>query len=269
MAAVVCSLGLTAGAVTLGAPQANAYTVIEQAVFSEATLLGVPVNGLSTAGCPQNANGTWPMGCSDGQGIWVNTTTTANRVTTEAEARDIVRHEVAHVYITRTCGTWSPELAGARGENVTDAYAVKYFGMSTAHAYYGFTTDDTAVATKIRQGQCTTGNPTGNYEYAAGGIGQFSVSGWAYDPDAPNDLIQIHVYIGGPYTDPNAQGFAITTGQSRPDVFEKVGSAGTRTGFSASLATSKRGTLPVYVYAINKAGTGDNVLLGTRTVTIQ
>jgi hypothetical protein len=62
---------------------------------------------------------------------------------------DLVLHEATHARIYALTGRAHPQLAGARAEQVTDAYAWKYLGASRAAGGYGFTKADLAKATKI------------------------------------------------------------------------------------------------------------------------
>jgi len=67
-----------------------------------------------------------------------------------------VLHEVGHVRIERHCGTTSPKIVGTRAENVTDAYASYYLGMTSAN--YGYTSgwrwSDLWRAKQIAAGNC-------------------------------------------------------------------------------------------------------------------
>lgn len=109
-------------------------------------------------------------------------------------------------------------------------------------------------------------HPIGNYEEASGGSGSVWVKGWALDNNEPSSVIQIHVYIGGAYDDPNSVGFAFFTNVVRPDVNAVYGVTGTH-GFNYTISTSKYGMQPVYVYAI-PAGDGTNACLGQFAVYI-
>jgi hypothetical protein len=90
--------------------------------------------------------------------------------------------------------------------------------------------------------------------------GGVSVKGWAIDPDQVAS-IPVHVYV-------DSDGYAVTADASRPDVevaFPLV--AGADHGFDATVPAAP-GPHQVCVYAINASGTGYNVLLGCRTVTV-
>ena len=113
----------------------------------------------------------------------------------------------------------------------------------------------------------TNRDPRGTLDVAQGGIGTFSVRGWAFDPDAPTSPLGIHVYVGGP-PGSGAEGYAPgTTSSPRPDVAAAYPGVGPNQGFDFSITTSKRGRQTIYVYAINQPS-GNNPLIGTAEVTI-
>lgn len=110
-------------------------------------------------------------------------------------------------------------------------------------------------------------NPTGCLDGLVGGTGTVKVSGWAFDRDDMTASLNIHVYIGGQAGDSNAEGYGyIIANEGRGDVNAAYG-CGDYHGFSSTIFTSKTGTQPVYVYAINVGG-GENVCIGSGTVNI-
>lgn len=112
----------------------------------------------------------------------------------------------------------------------------------------------------------TNQDPTGAVDNIEGGLNTVWVRGWTYDPDSAGANLSVHVYIGGPAGSSSAESFNIgTTNAYRPDV--TVG-GNSNHGFDASIITSKTGTQPVYVYAINAQG-GNNPCIGSGTVTIK
>lgn len=62
---------------------------------------------------------------------------------------DVIRHENAHARIELKCGSWKPPIVGSRAEQVTEAYAVKYFGKK--HITYPYTAADTTKAKNIAE----------------------------------------------------------------------------------------------------------------------
>ena len=130
-----------------------------------------------------------------------------------------------------------------------------------AYSYAGFTC---VVKPKYKN----TGNkdnnsgvdPIGYLDSYSGGEGVVNISGWARDDDAPNQGIEIHVYIGGPSGSAGADGYpGIYANGYREDIGQHA--------YSARIKTNKRGRQNIYVYAINVGG-GTNVLIGEGTVMI-
>jgi surface antigen len=112
-------------------------------------------------------------------------------------------------------------------------------------------------------------NPCGSLDVASGGPGIVSVGGWSLDPNSLTTATGIHMYVGGPAGNPNAQWFDLGLANgARSDIASTFPGAGPNHGFGKTVATDHRGVQTVYVYALNAAGPGDNVLLGSKTVTI-
>lgn len=110
-------------------------------------------------------------------------------------------------------------------------------------------------------------NPQGVLDGVVGGEGTITISGWAFDADDLNSALEIHVYIGGRSGDLSAEGHnGIIANASRSDVNDVYG-CGNNHGFYATITTNKRGSQPIYVYALNVGG-GDNVQIGEGTVTV-
>ena len=104
------------------------------------------------------------------------------------------------------------------------------------------------------------GLPFGYVDAIGVSPGTVSVAGWAIDPDQVAS-IPVHVYV-------DQTGYAITADKSRPDVnaaFPLYAAA--QHGFNASFAVAP-GEHTVCVYALNVSGTGYNVQLDCRTVTV-
>lgn len=110
-------------------------------------------------------------------------------------------------------------------------------------------------------------NPEGVVDIIEGREGKVVVRGWAFDRDNFGSQISVHVYIGGKSGDANAEGHAITANTQRTDVNAHYG-CGDWHGFSAEISTSKRGSQPVYVYAINVGAGNTNPMIGSGTVNI-
>jgi hypothetical protein len=104
------------------------------------------------------------------------------------------------------------------------------------------------------------GLPFGNLESVTLSGDTLSIAGWAIDPDQIAS-IPVHVYV-------DDAGMAITADKSRPDVNDAFPLyAGAQHGFEATFSLSP-GEHTVCAYAINVSGTGFNVKLGCRTVTV-
>jgi hypothetical protein len=81
-----------------------------------------------------------------------------------------------------------------------------------------------------------------------------SVRGWAFDPDAPEQPVEVQVWFGGPAGDPAATGVSIMADEHRDDLCDALGSCAH--GFTLELPRSLRDGQPhpVYVYAVDEAG---------------
>lgn len=112
-------------------------------------------------------------------------------------------------------------------------------------------------------------NPLGRFEQVASpSPGKVRVVGWAFDPNTPKQAVQLHAYLGGPAGQGEFHDLG-TTGVPRADVQAAHPETSGSQGFDVTFSTSLRGTQSVYVYALNLPGTpGDNVLLGSRSMTI-
>jgi hypothetical protein len=101
-----------------------------------------------------------------------------------------------------------------------------------------------------------TGTPVGSVDWAQGiSSGSMIISGWAMDPDTA-DAIDIHVYVDGAWYGATAATVA------RPDVGAAYPANGANHGFH--LLVSSLRSQHVCVFAINRVGAGQNVLLGCR-----
>ena len=105
--------------------------------------------------------------------------------------------------------------------------------------------------------------PVCAYDVATGGVNSVYVRGWAYDPDTPNESVQIQVYMDGVCV---GSGFANTL---REDVNAVYG-CGNYHGFDITVpvTVAETGTHSIEVYALNTNASGDNKYLGHKDVTI-
>lgn len=116
--------------------------------------------------------------------------------------------------------------------------------------------------------QTHTYNPEGVIDAVEGGNGTIHLRGWAFDRDALNQAVEIHVYVGGEAGSGkeiwgNGDGVANV---ERRDV-NNAYAVGNNHGYDYTLNVPLTGDFDVYVYAINIGG-GNNVLLGHKRVTI-
>lgn len=105
-----------------------------------------------------------------------------------------------------------------------------------------------------------TGSPIGSADLVAGRVGEIAIGGWAIDPDTANP-IQVHAYVDG-------VGTAIIANGSRPDVGVVYPGYGDDHGFNAVIPASA-GSHRVCLYGIETAGSGANVELACRTVSVR
>lgn len=118
-----------------------------------------------------------------------------------------------------------------------------------------------------------TPGPTGNdnfhvcfdgYDAVAGGI---TIRGWCFDKRDTSVTMGVHVYIGGPAGDANAEGnpFTIANG-TRTDV-DAAYHCGANHGYDSTIFTSKTGSQHVYLYAVNP-NSGESGLIADFTANI-
>jgi hypothetical protein len=113
-------------------------------------------------------------------------------------------------------------------------------------------------------------SPVGSLDLVgAPGPGEVRVKGWAFDPDAPTEPVDVRLVVGGRAGSPGAAeyDFGLIATRARGDIAARYPLAGSRHGFDARTPTVKSGPQPVCVYATN-VGLGADRLLGCKTVTI-
>lgn len=88
------------------------------------------------------------------------------------------------------------------------------------------------------------------------GLSTWQISGWAADPDAPGQAIDVHVYLDG------ERYGVIHTGGNRPDVPAVFPFAGDNSGWTAIVNASAGAPHTVCVYAINVGDGTENTTLG-------
>lgn len=113
-----------------------------------------------------------------------------------------------------------------------------------------------------------SGSPRGAFDEVVDRFKAVQVRGWAVDPDAATEPVDIHVYVDGP-SGSGARGVNIgAANRTRSDVGGHYPGAGPNHGFSATIPDVSPGKHTLYVYAIDRKAPGENVLIGTRTATV-
>lgn len=108
-------------------------------------------------------------------------------------------------------------------------------------------------------------NPVGEVE-AAGAWGQtLQLRGWEFDPDVPDQVGALHVYVGGP-AGSGAPGKAFSVDTARHDINDRYPGANANHGFLINWPNVPVGVQPVFVYGIN-AMEGNNLLLWSGNIT--
>ena len=103
-------------------------------------------------------------------------------------------------------------------------------------------------------------DPYGCLDSCSGGAGVVNIAGWAKDDDAPDQGVELHVYIGGPVGSAEGEGHSgIYANKHRSDVGNHA--------YSETIKTNKTGRQDIYIYGINIGGE-TNPLIATGTVTI-
>jgi hypothetical protein len=89
---------------------------------------------------------------------------------------------------------------------------------------------------------------------------RWELFGWAADPDAPGQQLDVHIYVDGQLT-------TVThTGDARPDVAAVFGFAGPDAGWHSFVGADDGLTHTVCAYAINVGAGTDNTTLGCQSV---
>ena len=144
----------------------------------------------------------------------------------------------------------------SNGAQEAAQYFAQYFERCAASTY----ASRKSWAVKFYNDRKVAHDPFGYLDSYSGGEGVVNISGWARDDDAPDEGIEIHVYIGGPSGSAETEGHpGIYANQYRSDVGNHA--------YSATIKTNKTGRQDIYIYGINIGG-GSNALIATGTVTI-
>lgn len=181
-----------------------------------------------------------------------------------------------------------PSSTGERHDLVANVrrtdVAAKYPGTGNNHGFLATLSTElrgeqpvyiyamnTPAGTNVLLGQRTVTivdpDPIGTIETFATPPSQVRVAGWASDPNAPDDKLQIEVWVGGKKGSKGAVKATGTTGLPRSEVHANNVGVGPSSGFDITFVTSKIGRHHVYVYA-NNVGAGADALLGWTIVTV-
>ncbi|MCR4921085.1 MAG: carbohydrate-binding domain-containing protein [Bacteroidaceae bacterium] len=172
-----------------------------------------------------------------------------------------------------------------RTENLTADQANANAGVSGNHGFAATFSNIPAATYKVKvyaidyngdgdtqigatQTVTVTGTqPSGRIDACSGGVGQITVSGWAYDPDATSESIgvQVKVYQSDGTTLYRTE--SLTADRPRSDVNNTFHITGQH-GYSATIDIADAGTYLVKVYAIDTNGDGNPQIGATQTVTV-
>ena len=113
----------------------------------------------------------------------------------------------------------------------------------------------------------TNQDPVGDVNEISCEGNKIYVRGWTYDPDTPNESLQVHIYVGQPAGTPGKNAdIVINADKPSQDVTNIYGVGGNHR-FEQSFETSYTGRQTVYIYAINSKS-GNNPLIKQGTVDI-
>ena len=163
----------------------------------------------------------------------------------------------------------------------TDTFTLRFEPSRVGFTFTGWTWDGQSTPTKdvtIPKGSTgdrsftanwSNANPKSSFDVCTGGLGDITVSGWAYDPDTPSMSIQVQVKI---YQSDGTTLFreeSLTADRPRDDVNSHYGIEGQH-GFSATFLNIPTGTYKVKAYAIDPSGEGNNPQIGsTKTAVVK
>ncbi|GAA1996407.1 twin-arginine translocation signal domain-containing protein [Nakamurella flavida] len=157
-----------------------------------------------------------------------------------------------------------PDVNAALGVGGRHGFAVTLTVPPGDHEIAVFGIDDDGRAGNSLLGVRTvrgTGSPRGSLDSAVDTGGAVRLAGWAYDPDRPDDAIQVAVYR-------DDTGIAwFPTGGERPDVNSAFGIGG-RHGFVVTVPTAP-GRHTFTVFAINVGAAAGNPVIGSLTVDVR
>ena len=236
-----------------------------------------------TTGAIQAATGVRPC-FFRGPGGWHNTATTAAitrargltiahwtlasgdsaqaPTTTAASTQAIVSASVsthAHPIVLLHDGKASPEPEGQVTSNRSNTVAALP-AIIDSYKSKGYTFTDPAGRALETGNPHVRRNPVGALDAVNGGGSSVRLRGWAFDPDATQSTVDVHVYLSGRGLGGGA------TGVPRPDVAATF-RVGPNQGYDFTLPAAP-GSYTACVYAINIGRGTTNPSIGCRTVTV-
>jgi hypothetical protein len=128
--------------------------------------------------------------------------------------------------------------------------------------------DNNYVEAATAGGVSSQDDPRGSFEAVGSPApGQVTVSGWAFDPNAPHKQVSIRAYLGGEADEGGATRYELgpIATQERTDLAPLYPRAGGAHGFEASFPVVGSGKQRICVYALD-IGAGADKLLGCRDV---
>ncbi len=81
-----------------------------------------------------------------------------------------------------------------------------------------------------------------------------AITGWTQDPDTPEATLEVHVYFGGPASDPLAVSVPIVADLERPDLCDPLGSCNHAFSLEVPLSLQDGVAHAVHVYGIDSEG---------------
>jgi hypothetical protein len=108
-------------------------------------------------------------------------------------------------------------------------------------------------------------NSFGQLDSVTGSIGAFTATGWALNPNNPDERVEIHVYDFGPSGTRGTPG--VLADQSRPDVANAYGGYDSDHGYVTTIP-AEPGQHRICTFAITTGGGAWNPQLGCKDVTV-
>jgi hypothetical protein len=194
-----------------------------------------------------------------------------------------------HAYVDGPAGSGAP-MAGLDAAMTRTDVAAAFPGASAEHGFstaiggigpgehtvyvYGINVAGGGENPLLRTVKVTVphtqaGSPFGSFDAAEGRVGGVArVAGWTIDPDERLAATDVHAYVDGP-AGSGARGIDLGRADgSRPDVPTVHPGSGDSHGFDKTIDGLAPGVHTLWIYAINRAGGGENPLIGVKSVSV-